>query len=53
MNWESDIGTYTLQYVKQIASGNLLSDSGNSNQASVTIQRGKMKWEVGGRFTTK
>ena len=28
--------TYTLPQVKQIASGSLLHDSGNSNQGSVT-----------------
>ena len=30
---------------KQIASGNLQYDSGNSNQRSVTTQRGGMGWE--------
>ena len=37
---------HTLPYVKWIASGNLLCDSGNSNQGSVTT------WRVGmrGRF---
>ena len=40
----------TLPYVKQIANGNLLYDSGNSNQGSVTPQRGGMGREVGGRF---
>ena len=39
-----------LPYVRQIASGNLLYDSGSSNQDSVTTQRGGMGWEVGGRF---
>ena len=29
-------GTYTLLYVKQIASGNLVYDTGNSNWGSVT-----------------
>ena len=28
-NWESGIGTYTLQYVKQTASENLLYDAGS------------------------
>ena len=42
--------TYTLPYVKQIADGNLLCDSGNSNQGSVTTWRGGMGREVGGRF---
>ena len=41
---------YTLTYVKQIASGNLLYDSGTSNQGSVTTSRGGMGWEVGGRL---
>ena len=31
MNWDSGIETYTLPYVKQIASGNLLYDTGSSN----------------------
>ena len=33
MNWESNIETYTLPCVKQIASGNLLYDAGSSNLA--------------------
>ena len=33
---ERSTGTYTLPYVKQIASRNLLYDPGNSNQGSVT-----------------
>ena len=36
MNGESSMETYTLPYIKQIAKGNLLCDSGNSNQSSVT-----------------
>ena len=36
MNGESCMEAYTLPYVKQIASGNLLYDSGNSNWGSVT-----------------
>ena len=36
MNGESSMETYTLPYIKQIAKGNLLRDSGNSNQSSVT-----------------
>ena len=36
MNAEGSMETYTPIYVKQIASGNLLFDSGNSNQGSVT-----------------
>ena len=42
--------TYSLPYVKQITSGNLLYDSGSTNQESVTIWRGGIGWEVGGRF---
>ena len=41
---------YTLPYAKQIANGNLLNDSGNSNWGSVTTQRDGKGWEVGGRF---
>ena len=33
MNGESSMETYTLPCVKQIASGNLLCDSGSSNRA--------------------
>ena len=33
---ESSMETYTLTYVKEIASGNLLYDSRNSNWSSVT-----------------
>ena len=40
----------TLPYVKQIASGNLLYFSGNSNRGSVTSYRGGMGWKTGGRF---
>ena len=40
----------TLPYVKQIANGNLLYGSGNSNRGSVSISRGGMGWEMGGRF---
>ena len=31
MYGESSIGTYTLPYIKQIAGGNFLYDTGNSN----------------------
>ena len=40
----------TLQYVKQIADGNLLFGSGNSNQGSVSTQMCGMGKEKGGRF---
>ena len=36
MNGESSMETYTLPYVKQITSGNLLYDSGKSNWGSMT-----------------
>ena len=36
MNGDSIRDTYTLSYVKWITSGNLLYDSGKSNQGSVT-----------------
>ena len=45
--------TYTLPYVKQITSGNLLYDSGSSNWSSVTTQRGGMWWELRGKFKTE
>ena len=41
---------HTLPYVKYIVNGNLLYDSGNSNQGSVTIYRGGIGREVGGKF---
>ena len=40
----------TLPYVKQIANGNLLYVSGNSNRGSVSTKRGGMGREMGGRF---
>ena len=36
--------------MSKITNGNLPCDSGNSNQGSVTTQRGRMRREVGGRF---
>ena len=44
---------HTLTYVKQIANGNLLYDSGNSNQGSVTTQRVGKGWEMGRRLKKK
>ena len=41
---------HTLPYVKYIANGNLLHGSENSNQGSVTTERGGMGREVGGMF---
>ena len=40
----------TLPYVKQLANGNLLYDSGNSNRGSVSTLRGGLVREMGGRF---
>ena len=40
----------TIPYVKYIANGNLLWDSGNSNRSSITIYKGGMGKEMGGRF---
>ena len=48
MNGESSVKTYALTC--KTASGDLLYDSGNSNQVSVTSQRGGMGREVRGRF---
>ena len=45
--------TYTLPHVKQLASRNLLCDSGNSNQGSVAKERGRKGREVEGRFERK
>ena len=39
---------FTMLYVKYIANGNLLYDSGNSNQGSVTTSRGGRKVQEGG-----
>ena len=36
MYGESNMETYTLPFVKQIANGSLLYDSGSSNQGSMT-----------------
>ena len=41
---------HTLSYVKEIANGNLLYVSGNSNRGSVSPLRGEMGREMGGRF---
>ena len=49
-NDEGSMKTYILPYVKQIAGGNLLYDSGNLNWGFSTIQRDEMYWEVGERF---
>ena len=40
----------TLLYVKQIANGNLLCDSGKSNRGTSPTQRGRMGREMGGSF---
>ena len=40
----------TLPYVKYISKGNLLYGSGDSNRGSVSIYRGRMGREIGGRF---
>ena len=49
MDGESSMET-CIPDVNQIADGNLLYDSGNSNRGSVTTQRRRKRWEVGGRF---
>ena len=45
MYGESTMEAYTLPYVKEIANGSLLCDSGNANWGSETTQRGGMGWE--------
>ena len=45
VTWKSII-----PYVKQIANGNLLYDSGNSKRGSMTIQKGGVGREMKGRF---
>ena len=42
--------TYTLLYVKQKASGNLLYDAGSLTQCSVTTYRDRMRLGAGGKF---
>ena len=46
--WRQWHGSLLLLFVKMIPTGNLLYDSGNSNQGSVTNQRGGVGW--GGRW---
>ena len=48
MNSESSIETYTLTYVKWIASGNLLYDTGSSNSVLCDNLEG-WDWVGGGR----
>ena len=50
MNRENSMGAYTLPCVKLITNGNLLLDSGNCSQGSVTTYCGGKGWDVGGRF---
>ena len=45
---KSNMETYIT--ICKIANGNLLYGSGNSNRGSVSISRGGMGWEMGGRF---
>ena len=61
MNWENNMQTYTLPYVKQIASGNVLCDTGSSASSPSALwqPRGVVcggRWEVGseggGRIST-
>ena len=47
---ERSMETYTLPYVKQVASGNLLHDAGSSHWSSATTEKGGKGREVGGRF---
>ena len=51
MNSESSIETYTLTYVKWIASGNLLYDTGNSNLVPYDNLEGwdGVRWKGGSR----
>ena len=49
-NWENSTETYTLPYVKWIASGTLLFDTGSSTQCSVTTQKGGEGQDLGERF---
>ena len=49
-NCENSVETCILPYVKQIASGTLLCDTGGSTQCSVTTSRDGMGQEMGGGF---
>ena len=49
-NGEVGIETYTLPYVKQITSGNLLYGTGGSEPVLCDNIRYGMEWKVGGRF---
>ena len=46
-NGERNMETHTLPCVKQITSGNVLHDSGNSNRGSETQVRKGVRWEEG------
>ena len=50
MNGDGSMDTCTLSYVKQIASENLLHDSGSANWCSVITWRSGMGREAGGRL---
>ena len=50
---ESSMEAYTLPCAKQIANGNLLYDTGNSNWGSMTTKRGGEVQEAGGRLKTE
>ena len=57
MNGEGSMKAYTPPYVKQIATGNLLYDSGNSNWGSMTTRSGERmgdsrEAQEGGDITT-
>ena len=43
-------GTHILPYVRKTANGNLLYESGSSNQSSVSTYSYGKGWEVGRRF---
>ena len=51
MNSESSVETHTLPYIKQIASGNLLYDTGSSNPVPCDYLEGwdGERWEGGSR----
>ena len=51
LNREVRIDIYTLPWVNQGASGNLLHSTGSSSRRSVTVEMGGMKW-AGGREGT-
>ena len=52
-NWENSMETCTLPHVKEVASANVVRDTGSSSQGSVTTWGRGMGREMGGRFKSE